>query len=208
MTVPTPTSDSPGGIVTREVGEMLDTVGVPACLVDADGAFVWINRPLSRFAGRLVGRSLLDIIPPAQREAARMLVSRRLATRRSGTDRFEIIGRDGRRIEVLARWGPVIRAGAVVAVFGVVLPVRPLRQCAPADDGAPDVTLTPRQMEVLGLLAEGLDTVQIARRLGIARETTRNHIRLLLGRLGAHTRLEALLTAWRLGLVDLPPDES
>jgi DNA-binding CsgD family transcriptional regulator len=62
--------------------------------------------------------------------------------------------------------------------------------------------LTPRQREVLQLLAEGLDTGEIAERLGVAPETARNHIRGLLGRLEAHSRLEAVVFARRRGLLD------
>jgi DNA-binding NarL/FixJ family response regulator len=59
--------------------------------------------------------------------------------------------------------------------------------------------LTPRQYEVLGLLAHGESTSGIATRLGIAEETTRNHIRLLLQELDVHTRLEAVVVAFRNG---------
>jgi DNA-binding NarL/FixJ family response regulator len=51
------------------------------------------------------------------------------------------------------------------------------------------------------LLAEGLETPEIARRLGVAEETARNHIRALLRATGAHSRLEAVLIGMRLGAV-------
>jgi DNA-binding NarL/FixJ family response regulator len=63
---------------------------------------------------------------------------------------------------------------------------------------------TPRQLEVLRLLAEGLETPQIAARLGIAEETARNHIRALLRATGAHSRLEVVLMGFRSGV--LRPD--
>jgi two-component system NarL family response regulator len=56
-------------------------------------------------------------------------------------------------------------------------------------------------VEVLGLLAQGLNTREIAGRLGVAVETTRNHIRALLRRLGVHSRLEAVIVARRQGLI-------
>jgi len=61
--------------------------------------------------------------------------------------------------------------------------------------------LTPRQQEVLRLLAEGLETPAIARRLGVADETARNHIRALLRATGAHSRLEVVLLALKHGVV-------
>jgi len=54
---------------------------------------------------------------------------------------------------------------------------------------------------VLRLLAEGLETPEIAKRLGVAEETARNHIRALLRATGAHSRLEAVLMGMRLGMV-------
>jgi DNA-binding CsgD family transcriptional regulator len=50
-------------------------------------------------------------------------------------------------------------------------------------------------MEVLALLERGRSTRQIADQLNISTETVRNHIRHMLGALGAHSRLEALAIA-------------
>lgn len=61
--------------------------------------------------------------------------------------------------------------------------------------------LTPRQHEVLRLLAAGRVAKQVAAELGLAEATVRNHIRDILRRLGAHSQLEAVATARRLGLV-------
>lgn len=67
--------------------------------------------------------------------------------------------------------------------------------------GAAGVELTPRQREVLGLLAEGLGPRRIADRLGIAETTARNHIRCILSELHAHSQLEAVARAKSLGIV-------
>lgn len=64
-----------------------------------------------------------------------------------------------------------------------------------------DARLTPRQLEVLALLDEGLAAKTIAKRLGIAVATARNHIREVLRILGAHSQLEALARARREGIV-------
>jgi PAS domain S-box-containing protein len=63
-------------------------------------------------------------------------------------------------------------------------------------------SLTPRQSEVLGLLAEGLPAKLIATRLGLAEATVRTHIRAILVELGAHSQLEAIATARRLHVVE------
>jgi PAS domain S-box-containing protein len=61
--------------------------------------------------------------------------------------------------------------------------------------------LTPRQHQVLGLLAEGVPAKVIAARLGITEATVRNHIRAILLELGTHSQLEAIAKAHRLQLV-------
>jgi DNA-binding NarL/FixJ family response regulator len=64
------------------------------------------------------------------------------------------------------------------------------------------MTRSIRTGEVLRLLGDGLETPEIATRLGgIAEETARNHIRVLLPALGAHSRLEAVLMGLRAGVI-------
>jgi PAS domain S-box-containing protein len=60
--------------------------------------------------------------------------------------------------------------------------------------------LTPRQQEVLELLAEGVPAKVIAARLGVTEATARNHVRAILLALGAHSQLEAIANARRLHL--------
>jgi DNA-binding NarL/FixJ family response regulator len=67
--------------------------------------------------------------------------------------------------------------------------------------GSPKGKLTPRELDVLRLLAEGLQHEEIGRRLGISSETVRTHLRKASDRLGASTRTQAVATALRLGLI-------
>ena len=57
------------------------------------------------------------------------------------------------------------------------------------------VRLSPRQGEVLSLLAEGVSAQAIARQLGLSESTVRNHIRDLLRRLDCHSQLQAVARA-------------
>jgi DNA-binding NarL/FixJ family response regulator len=66
---------------------------------------------------------------------------------------------------------------------------------------APVSKLTRRELDVLTLLAEGLQHEEIGRRLGISSETVRTHLRKASDRLGASTRTQAVATALRLGLI-------
>jgi DNA-binding NarL/FixJ family response regulator len=63
--------------------------------------------------------------------------------------------------------------------------------------------LTPRESEVLQLLAQGLANKAIAERLGISDHTAKFHVNAILGKLGAQSRTEAIVQAARLGLVIL-----
>jgi DNA-binding NarL/FixJ family response regulator len=56
----------------------------------------------------------------------------------------------------------------------------------------PNEPLTPRQREVLVLVASGLSNQEIANELGIAIETVKSHLRNVFARLGVHNRIEAI----------------
>jgi RNA polymerase sigma factor (sigma-70 family) len=62
--------------------------------------------------------------------------------------------------------------------------------------------LTPREKEVLRLMAEGTSSRDIATRLGISYTTVRTHIRSLGSKLGVHSKLEAIVKARELALVE------
>ncbi|AEI63339.1 helix-turn-helix transcriptional regulator [Corallococcus macrosporus] len=71
-----------------------------------------------------------------------------------------------------------------------------------AQGAAPDA-LTPREREVLGLLAEGLSNKAIADRLDISEHTAKFHVNAVLAKLGVQRRTEAVVRAAKLGLVTL-----
>ena len=62
---------------------------------------------------------------------------------------------------------------------------------------------TTREREVLKLLAEGLDTAAMSRRLGIADHTVEWHVKHVIEKLGAHSKLQAVIAAARQGLIEL-----
>ena len=67
-------------------------------------------------------------------------------------------------------------------------------------------TLTNREKQVLDLIARGLGTNETADALAISRSTVRNHIQNILGKLGVHSRLEAIAYAYQNGMIEI--DES
>jgi DNA-binding NarL/FixJ family response regulator len=65
----------------------------------------------------------------------------------------------------------------------------------------PGADLTSREREVLRLVAEGLSTPDMAARLVVSTNTVRNHVQSILTKLGAHSKLEALIIANRANLL-------
>jgi DNA-binding NarL/FixJ family response regulator len=105
-----------------------------------------------------------------------------------------VLTRDGRRVRAEISSVPIPGDDPDRAVFAVAWLDRP-----PAPPAKTD--LTPRQSEVLQLLAAGASTDQIASELHLSTETVRNHVRHVLKALGVHSRLEAVVLARRQGLI-------
>jgi DNA-binding CsgD family transcriptional regulator len=74
---------------------------------------------------------------------------------------------------------------------------------APAASGDGEAALTPREIEVLALLAEGASNKVIARRLGISVHTAKFHVCSLIDKLDAIGRTDAVAHAARLGVIQL-----
>ena len=71
----------------------------------------------------------------------------------------------------------------------------------PPQQRGPQASLTPRELEVLQMLGDGMDARTAARNLGISLNTCRAHIKNVLSKLGAHSQLEAVVTASRAGII-------
>lgn len=101
--------------------------------------------------------------------------------------------------EVLRAIGTVAGGGVV---FGAVLASRIAEffTAAPASAMSPFPQLTAREQEVLDLVAAGLSNQQIAARLFLSQKTVRNHVSLVLGKLQAADRPEAIVLAREAGL--------
>jgi len=103
---------------------------------------------------------------------------------------------------------PADRLAAAIsaAAQGLLVLEPPLAETArprPSSSGPALDPLTPREIEVLQLLSQGLSNKAIAARLGISEHTAKFHVNSILGKLGASTRTEAVVAASRLGLVVL-----
>ena len=101
-----------------------------------------------------------------------------------------------------------IAAALVGAIQGlVVIPRGDLRSLLPVEEAvdpaasAPKESLTPRELEVLQLMARGLTNRQIARRLQISEHTVKFHAAAILGKINARSRAEAVARAIGLGWI-------
>jgi len=101
-----------------------------------------------------------------------------------------------------------LRLALLAAARGLVtIPRREIAALLPEEEpieasvGAPAESLTPREVEVLQLMARGLTNRQIARRLEISEHTVKFHAGAVLGKLSARSRAEAVARAIGLGWI-------
>ncbi|NMO16088.1 response regulator transcription factor [Pyxidicoccus fallax] len=106
--------------------------------------------------------------------------------------------------------GPAPLSAALLAVARgltvfdpALMEVRAAPRATTAGGTASPDTLTPREREVLALLAEGLSNKAIADRLSISEHTAKFHVNAVLAKLGVQRRTEAVVRAARMGLVTL-----
>ena len=168
-----------GGLAPAE-REALAALRADVALVDAASTGAEDLRQLA---------SALPVVAlvPGEPQAAEALSSgaRAVVFRDAGADRIAAA-------LVAAASGIVVIEGALAAWL------RP-----PAAAAAESEALTPREVEALALLAEGLPNKSIAARLGISERTAKFHVESILGKLGAESRSEAIVIAARRGMITL-----
>jgi DNA-binding CsgD family transcriptional regulator len=180
---------------TGDLIEALGQLGRPSLILNREGRVTWQNDAGRELFGDLVGEPAVErTVAPEHTAAAHLQFDRKLRGVAYTDYEIEVITRHGRRVRAEISSVAIPGDDPERAVFALawIEPESPL----PSDAG-----LTPRQHEVLDLLAEGASTEQIAGRLHLSTETVRNHVRHLLKALGAHSRLEAVVVARRQGLI-------
>jgi PAS domain S-box-containing protein len=173
-----------------DVSEALEHINIPSYVIDETGVIRWLNTAARRMVGDVSGRQFTSVVAPEETRRAREVFARNLLGTAPVTDSAVVlVDSAGARVGVEISSVPLKRGGRVVGVFGQVSDVLEEPQ------GHPELSLTPRQAEVLQLLERGRSTDQIAEELHLSRETVRNHIRHLLRAVGASSRLEAVAVA-------------
>jgi two-component system nitrate/nitrite response regulator NarL len=97
-------------------------------------------------------------------------------------------------------------AAAIKAVLEGFMVIKPEwgSRIFPSEDGMeilPSDPLTARETEVIQLIAQGLPNKVIAQRLGISEHTVKFHVNAILRKLDAQSRTEAVVRAYRLGII-------
>lgn len=169
--------------------------------------------PAMRDEGRLVLVTEIELI-----RALTLLVLGRPAEAQAAFEAALAAGEVGNLVRLFVDEGPVVvpllqnalRTGSYPAYAARLLEALGVERpgeavAAPARPGRPGSDLveplSTREMEVLGLLASSLPAKEIAERLSVAESTINSHTKSIYGKLGVHSRLEAVEKARSLGLL-------
>jgi DNA-binding NarL/FixJ family response regulator len=93
--------------------------------------------------------------------------------------------------------GKILVEGTTLAALSVRIRAEPVSR----SDDTNDAGLSRRELEVLALMGEGLDPRSIAERLVVSLHTARGHVKKVIRKLGAHSQLEAVVAATKIGLL-------
>ncbi|MCZ7546160.1 MAG: response regulator transcription factor [Anaerolineae bacterium] len=141
------------------------------------------------------------------REAGGLPVVALVADEASAVDALATMAGGAYAVLLRAAGGARVAAALRAAAEGLVALDPALSEAArrAREPAAPPLeeALTPRELEVLQLLAEGLPNKAIATRLDISEHTVKFHVNAIFAKLGAQSRTEAVVRATRLGLVIL-----
>jgi len=108
-----------------------------------------------------------------------------------------------RRLAALVKADPEIVLVAEAEQADVVVSERVIATAAPATVPREGAALTPRELDVLRLVAQGLGNKEIAAELDLSAHTVKYHLASVLAKLGARSRTEAVSRGIRTGLLPL-----
>jgi PAS domain S-box-containing protein len=185
---------------------LVDSLVVPVSLHDVDGLFVHANAAAERASGytnaQLLGRHFTDLLRPEARENVETQFRRAVEHGEPADFVTVFVDAGGNLRGTRAQHLPVRHDDEIVGVLILAFEVR--RPPSEHLGLTPAPHVTPRQREILALIAAGLSTAEVANELTLSRETVRNHLRNASRELRAHTRVEAIAAAQRLGLLAPP----
>jgi DNA-binding CsgD family transcriptional regulator len=182
----------------QQLGPVLEHIAAPSFAADARGTFKWLNAAAIELLGDVRGRRVTLAVAPHDQGKLRKAFARWLTGTSSDLEAMLITGNGTLAPSTLSATA-LFRDNYVVGVFGIVTCVPTFRtQLQPPIE--PE-RLSPRQFEVLQLLATGATTQEMAGSMHLSTETVRNHVSAVLRKLKAKSRLEAVAIAHRNSLI-------
>lgn len=187
-----------------QLRSVFDQSLIPMILVDNERRFTEVNP-----AARLLGRISLEAVRrlrlndfTAQEDLPMMQAAwEELLAKGAVSGRYHVTFPDGSSIWLLYSGVANALPGQHLAVFiPEDWPGGEIEDMHPAGESAP-APLSPRQLDVLRLVAVGANAGQIAMSLSISEATVRTHVKNILDRLGAHNRAHAVALAMAQGLL-------
>jgi PAS domain S-box-containing protein len=189
--------------------QVLDHLDLAVIATDADGVVTTWNSRAERLYGwtrdEAIGRHIVQLTVPDESKRTAEEVMAAIQRNQPWRGSFRVRRKDGSVFTAFVKDAPILDAdGDLIGIVGCSIEIDDpaLAQAvrAPASDGYQlsgrrARQLSPREREVLALLARGLTGEQIAERLVLSPETVRTHIRNAREKLGASTRVEAVTMA-------------
>ena len=194
----TPRSEAVPQRLLDRLDVALETFPLPVFSVDSRGVSFWQNAAARAVFGDLRGQPYEEIVAPEELRSTKERFAKLLLGTSTQRARTTVRSASGELVHVEVSATPLREDGKIVGALGISVPLAP----QPEQPGS-SIELTPRQQEVLELLVEGKSTAEIAHALHLSPVTVRNYIGALLRTLNAGSRLEAVVTALRQGLVSL-----
>jgi DNA-binding CsgD family transcriptional regulator len=178
---------------------------VPMVMVDARRRYVEVNRPARlTFRLSLVQMRALAVDDLTPRELTQEMeeIWARLLDAGCVAGRYQVAELDGSRLDIICFGLARVLPGLHLAAFTPAdWPERELDSVE--DDHRGELTsLTPREIEVLGLAAEGRTGPELARLLALSHSTIETHFKNIYRKLNVRTRAAAVAKAMRLGWIE------
>jgi PAS domain S-box-containing protein len=185
----------------------VDAIVVPASVHDLDGRFLAVNQGGVDASGRsraeLMAGRYTDSLTPETKALVEALFQRVLRECVPVEFHTVFVDGSGHRRAVRALHSPLLSNGEVAGVLILAFEAFETPRDPQRIPTVPRISA--RRRETLELVASGLSTNEIADRLSITPATVRNHLRNLLQQLDAHSRVEAVVAAQRIGLLSARP---
>lgn len=195
-----------------ELQRNFDRSPIPMSIVDNDrrhleanaAARLLFRMPLSELRQLRIEDLTAEQNLPALQEAWDELIERGTVS-----DRYTVTFKDGSTLVVFyAAIANALPGQHLIVFVPTDWPGDELEELQPAVDSTVSERLSPRQVDVLRLVALGANVSQIAQELSISEATVKTHVKNILHRLGARNRAHAVALAMRNGLLgDYDPAE-